>query len=67
VDTAVREIGADHVIHYTQEDFTLTGQGYDVMLDNAGNRSWSDCKRVLNEKGILVIVGGRKTNRWIGS
>jgi NADPH:quinone reductase-like Zn-dependent oxidoreductase len=36
------------------------------MLDIAGNRSWSDCSRVLNEKATLVLVGGPKTNRWIG-
>jgi len=63
---SVRSIGADHVIDYTREDFTRSGQLYDLMLDNAGNRSWSDCKRVLNEEGTMVIVGGRKTNRWIG-
>jgi NADPH:quinone reductase-like Zn-dependent oxidoreductase len=56
----VRSIGADHVIDYTQEDFTLSGQRYDLMLDVAGNRSWSDCKRVLNEKATLVLVGGPK-------
>jgi NADPH:quinone reductase-like Zn-dependent oxidoreductase len=62
----VRSIGADHVIDYTQEDFTRSEQRYDLMLDVAGNRSWSDCKRVLAEKASLVVVGGPKTNRWIG-
>jgi NADPH:quinone reductase-like Zn-dependent oxidoreductase len=62
----VRSIGADHVIDYTQEDFTLSGRRYDLMLDIAGNRSWSDCRRVLDEKATLVVVGGPKTNRWIG-
>jgi NADPH:quinone reductase-like Zn-dependent oxidoreductase len=62
----VRSIGADHVIDYTQEDFTRSEQRYDLMLDVAGNRSWSDCKRVLAEKATLVVVGGPKTNRWIG-
>lgn len=62
----VRSIGADHVIDYTQEDFTLSEQRYDLMLDIAGNRSWSDCKRVLVEKATLVVVGGPKTNRWVG-
>jgi NADPH:quinone reductase-like Zn-dependent oxidoreductase len=37
------------------------------MLDVAGNRSWSDCKRVLDERGTLVIVGGPKSNRLVGS
>ena len=65
VDTA-RSIGADHVIDYTQEDFTQGRQRYDLMLDIAGNRSWSDCKRVLDDKATLVVVGGPKGNRWIG-
>jgi NADPH:quinone reductase-like Zn-dependent oxidoreductase len=65
VDVA-RSLGADRVIDYTREDFTRTGDRYDLMLDIAGNRSWSECKRVLNEKGALVLVGGPKTNRWIG-
>jgi NADPH:quinone reductase-like Zn-dependent oxidoreductase len=62
----VRSIGADHVVDYTQEDFTRNGQRYDLMLDIAGNRSWSDCKRVLKDDATMVIVGGPKTNRWIG-
>jgi NADPH:quinone reductase-like Zn-dependent oxidoreductase len=65
VQTA-RSIGADHVIDYTQEDFTRNGGRYDLMLDIAANRSWPDCKRVLSDEGTLVIVGGAKTNRWIG-
>ncbi len=36
------------------------------MLDIAGNRSWSDCKRVLEDEAVVVVVGGPKTNRWIG-
>jgi NADPH:quinone reductase-like Zn-dependent oxidoreductase len=62
----VRSIGADHVVDYTQDDFTRNGRRYDIMLDIAGNRSWSDCKRVLTDRGTLVIVGGPKTNRWLG-
>jgi NADPH:quinone reductase-like Zn-dependent oxidoreductase len=65
VDTA-RSIGADHVIDYTQEDFTRSDRRYDLLLDIAGNRSWSDCKRVLDEKATLVVVGGPKKGRWIG-
>jgi NADPH:quinone reductase-like Zn-dependent oxidoreductase len=61
-----RSIGADHVVDYTQEDFTRSKRRYDLMLDIAGNRSWSDCRRVLGEQAILVVVGGPKTNRWIG-
>jgi NADPH:quinone reductase-like Zn-dependent oxidoreductase len=62
----VRSIGADHVIDYTREDFTRSGRRYDLMLDIAGNRSWSECRRVLNPQAPLVFVGGPKTNRLIG-
>jgi len=59
-------LGADRVIDYTQEDFTLSAGPHDVMLDIAGNRSWSECKRVLEPDAAVVVVGGPKTNRWIG-
>ena len=54
----VRSIGADHVIDYTSEDFTRLGLYYDLVLDAVGNRSLSDCKRVLNPKGVYVAVAG---------
>ena len=41
----VRSIGADHVIDYTQEDFTQSGRKYDLILQLAGTRSPSDCRR----------------------
>lgn len=59
----VRSIGADQV---TQEDFTRTGQRYDVMIDMVGNRGLSERRRVLTPKGILVGVGGPDKGRWIG-
>jgi len=62
----VRSLGADHVIDYTQEDFTRSDRRYDLMLDVAGSRSWSECRRVLDRHARLVIVGGPKTNRLIG-
>jgi NADPH:quinone reductase-like Zn-dependent oxidoreductase len=61
-----RELGADRVIDYTQEDFTQNGRRYDLILDVAGNRSWPEYRRVLNPEGTIVVVGGPKTNRWIG-
>src|SRR5262249_33084008 len=42
----------------TQEDFTRSGQRYDIVFDCIGNHSFSECRRVLNPKGILVGVGG---------
>jgi NADPH:quinone reductase-like Zn-dependent oxidoreductase len=60
----VRSIGADWVIDYTQEDFTRSGQHYDLILDCVGNHSLPACRRVLNPQGIYVIVGA-PDGRWI--
>jgi NADPH:quinone reductase-like Zn-dependent oxidoreductase len=65
VDQA-RSLGADHVIDYTWEDFTRSDRRYDLMLDVAGSRSWSACKRVLNPQATLVLVGGPKASRLFG-
>src|SRR5213596_3124308 len=64
----VRSLGADHVIDYTQEDFTKSGQRYDVILDNVPNHSLSECRRILNPEGKYVMIGGGgpNDNRWIG-
>ena len=58
----VRSLGADHVIDYTRENFTASGQAYDVFLDNVGNRSLSECRRALRPKGKYVSVGGGGPN-----
>ena len=62
----VRSIGADQVIDYTKEDFTQTGQRYDVLLDLIGSRSLSDCRRALTPRGTYVVVGVRDMGRWFG-
>jgi NADPH:quinone reductase-like Zn-dependent oxidoreductase len=62
----VRSLGAEHVIDYTKEDFTRGDRRYDLMLDVAGSRSWSACRRVLNPQATLVIVGAPKGNRLLG-
>lgn len=59
----VRELGADHVIDYTQEDFTRIGRGYDLVFDAVGNRSLLALRRLLAPNGILVMVGGAKIGR----
>ena len=57
VDTA-RSIGADHVIDYTREDFTQSGQRYDLILAANAHHSIFDYRRALNWEGIYVIAGG---------
>jgi NADPH:quinone reductase-like Zn-dependent oxidoreductase len=57
VDTA-RSIGADHVIDYTQADFTKTGERYDLILAANAYHSIFDYRRALNREGIYVMAGG---------
>ena len=54
----VRSLGADHVIDYTQEDFTTGGPRYDLIVDNVENRSLRDCRRALTPGGTLVLNSG---------
>ena len=66
VETA-RALGADRVIDYTREDFTRNGDSYDVMIDVAGNHSWSEDKRVLAPTGIMVAAGASAHTVWGGN
>ena len=54
----VRSLGADHVIDYTQEDFTQSGQQYDLILAANGYHPIADYKRALRPQGIYVCSGG---------
>jgi len=54
----LRSIGVDHVLDYTQEDYTKSGQRYDVILDVAAHRSVFDYRRALSPGGRFIIVGG---------
>ncbi len=62
----VRSIGADHIVDYTQEDFTKSGQRYDLILDLIGNRSPSACRRVLAPNGVYLASFGQPDHRWLG-
>ena len=64
----LHSIGADHVIDYTREDFTQSDARYDFILDNVGNRSRSDLRRVLTPDGsVQPNGGGHHPGHWFGS
>jgi NADPH:quinone reductase-like Zn-dependent oxidoreductase len=56
-----RSLGADHVIDYTEEDFTRNGQQYDLIFAANGYHTLPAYKRALTPKGIYVMVGGTTT------
>jgi NADPH:quinone reductase-like Zn-dependent oxidoreductase len=53
-----RTLGAEHVIDYTQEDFTRDGRRYDLVLVVNGRRSLAEYRRALSPRGRLVVAGG---------
>lgn len=54
----LRTLGADHVLDYTQDDYTRSGQPYDLILDVAAHRSVFDYNRALSPGGVFMMVGG---------
>ena len=67
----LRSIGADRVIDYTLEDFTQSGERYDLIVDIAGTHPWSASRRALSPEGTYVLIGhdqyGASGHRWVGS
>jgi NADPH:quinone reductase-like Zn-dependent oxidoreductase len=61
----VQSIGADHVIDYTQEDFTRSGKRYDLILDNVGNRAFSDYRRALAPGGTHLPNTGHGGMQYV--
>jgi NADPH:quinone reductase-like Zn-dependent oxidoreductase len=61
----VRSLGADHVVDYTQTDWTKGDDRYDVVMDNIGNYSLSDARRPLTPEGIL-LANGAPVGGWFG-
>ena len=63
-----RSIGADHVIDYTKEDFTVGNQRYDMIFDNVGNHTIAERRRVLAPNGVCVLAGmgsaGKHEGQW---
>jgi NADPH:quinone reductase-like Zn-dependent oxidoreductase len=62
----VRALGAEHVIDYTQEDFTHSGQKYDLIFQLAGTLSPSEFRSALTSNGTLLISSGESEGSWIG-
>ena len=60
----VRSIGADHVIDYTQEDFTRNGQRYDLILAANGYRPIWAYQRALRQEGRYIMTGGSTTQMF---
>ena len=52
----IRSLGADHVLDYTQEDFTQNGQTYDIIFDTVGKSSFSRCKKSLKPQGVYLTT-----------
>jgi NADPH:quinone reductase-like Zn-dependent oxidoreductase len=67
----VRKLGADRIINYANEDFTRSGERYDLIFDVASTLSLSDSRRALAPAGIYVLIGhdhyGKAGRRILGS
>jgi NADPH:quinone reductase-like Zn-dependent oxidoreductase len=61
---AVRALGADRVIDYTQEDFATGADRYDLVLDIGGNTPVARLRRAMAPAGRLVFVGGENGGDW---
>jgi NADPH:quinone reductase-like Zn-dependent oxidoreductase len=58
----VKSLGADHVVDYTKEDFTKTGQSYDIIFDAVSKSSFSRCKGSLTQGGVYIFTGPALAN-----
>jgi NADPH:quinone reductase-like Zn-dependent oxidoreductase len=62
----VGSLGAGRVCDYTEEDFTRSGERYDVMLDVVGSRSFFEFRRVLTPKATVVVIGAPMSTKGLG-
>lgn len=67
----LRSLGADHVVDYTEQDFTRMGQRFDIVFDIVSQARFSEVRRALEPEGTFVLVGhdqyGRSGHRVLGS
>lgn len=67
----VRSLGADRTIDYTREDFTRSGEEWDLIFDVPGNHSLHEIRRALDPRGRYVLIGhdafGAIGHHWLGS
>ena len=62
----VRSVGADHVVDYTKDDFTKSGERYDVILDAVGTHTMASYRRALAPEGTYVSVGAVSMGDVVG-
>jgi NADPH:quinone reductase-like Zn-dependent oxidoreductase len=67
----LKDLGADHVIDYTQQDFTRIGTRFDIVFDVVSQAPFSQVRQALEPDGTFVLVGhdqyGRSGHRLLGS
>jgi NADPH:quinone reductase-like Zn-dependent oxidoreductase len=67
----VRSLGADRVIDHVSEDFTRSGEQWDLIFDVPGNHSFKAIRRALDARGSYVLIGhdafGASGHHWLGS
>ena len=62
-----KQLGADHVIDYTRDDYTKGDQRYDMILDNVANRPLAEARQAVAEGGVLISNSARAKGRWFGA
>ncbi len=62
-----RELGADHVIDYTRDDYTRGEARYDLILDNVANHSLADARKAVAAGGSYITNSARSEGRWFGA